>query len=287
MVIRPVTPQDWPEIEHLLREPQLPLQGARDHLSTFVVVTEDESLLAVGGLEVYPPVALLRSVAVAPEHQGKGWGKALFNRLVELARTHNCSDLYLLTTTAAGYFSRQGFQTIPRSELPAALSASQELQGACPDSALAMHLKLTPHFPAADLLRQVTRLHHQLQQQTISCAGSESLTRCHVISELGKAGRLTLMDLVARLKLDKAWLSRNVDGLLRDGKVVKTRHPTDRRASWIELTAAGNQHLQQLNSALDAQTARVLQHIPEEQHQAIFEALSTLHVALHTEFQKG
>jgi amino-acid N-acetyltransferase len=61
---------------------------------------------------------------------------------VELARSGGARELYLLTTTAEGYFPRLGFERIARDELPAALAASEELRGACPASAVTMRLRL-------------------------------------------------------------------------------------------------------------------------------------------------
>jgi amino-acid N-acetyltransferase len=58
------------------------------------------------------------------------------------ARALGLRELYLLTTTAAGYFPRFGFETVGREALPPVLSASEELRGACPASAIAM--RLTP-----------------------------------------------------------------------------------------------------------------------------------------------
>lgn len=282
MTIKPATSADWKDIQTLLTRLNLPEDGAKEHLQHYHLMQDAQGTKAVAGLEVYPPVALLRSVAVAPEHQGQGLGEQLVTHLIEQARAQGISDLYLLTTTAAQYFPRFGFQEIQRTEVPDVLQTSREFQGACPDSATVMHLSLTPH--PADLLRQVTRLHHQLQQLTPSCLENQTLTRCHILSELGKAGQLTVADLVVRLRLDKAWMSRNVESLLQDGLVTKTRHDTDGRASWIRLTPAGEQHLQQLNGQLNAQTRRILTHIPPEEQTQVLHALTLLHQALQTEF---
>ncbi|HET7600112.1 MAG TPA: hypothetical protein VFK09_07450, partial [Gemmatimonadales bacterium] len=51
-------------------------------------------------------------------------------------------DAYLLTTTADRWFRRLGFVPVERSALPAALAGSEELKGACPASAVAMHRAL-------------------------------------------------------------------------------------------------------------------------------------------------
>ena len=61
---------------------------------------------------------------------------------LERARELGLRELYLLTTTAAAYFPRFGFERIGREALPSSLQASEELRGACPASAAAMRIIL-------------------------------------------------------------------------------------------------------------------------------------------------
>lgn len=142
MPTRPATETDWPHIENLLKALRLPLDGARDHLQHYRIIEQDGETLAIGGLETYGEHALLRSMAVQENHQKSGLGRVLTEDLIQHARNLNIKHLYLLTTTAAGYFPRYGFQEISREQLPEALQASQELRGACPSSAVVMHLSL-------------------------------------------------------------------------------------------------------------------------------------------------
>lgn len=140
--VRPATSGDWEGIAQLLTERRLPTEGARDHLATFVVATEGPALLGCAGIERYGDVGLLRSVAVAANAGGRGVGAELVRGLLVRARSLGLRELYLLTTTAAGYFPRFGFERIGREALPSSLQASEELSGACPASAAAMRLIL-------------------------------------------------------------------------------------------------------------------------------------------------
>jgi amino-acid N-acetyltransferase len=140
--VRAATPGDWGSIEQLLMARDLPAAGAREHLATFVVATKGLSLLGCAGIERYGEVGLLRSVAVAENVGGRGVGSELVRALLEQARALGLRELYLLTTTAAAYFPRFGFERIGREALPSSLQASEELRGACPASAVAMRLVL-------------------------------------------------------------------------------------------------------------------------------------------------
>lgn len=140
MTTRTATDRDWEAISALLQRKGLPLAGAREHLANFIVAEDEEGVAGVGGLEVYGDSALLRSLVAA--RGGRGIGHALVEQLIARARRLGVIDLVLLTTTAAGYFPRFGFETIARTEVPGPLLASREFQGACPSSATVMRLRL-------------------------------------------------------------------------------------------------------------------------------------------------
>lgn len=140
--VRSATSGDAGTIEQLLTARHLPTAGVRDHLATFVVATRGESLLGCAGMERYGEIGLLRSVAVAENVGGRGVGAELVRAVLDRARTLGLRELYLLTTTAAGYFPRFGFERVGREALPSALQASEELRGACPASAVAMRRTL-------------------------------------------------------------------------------------------------------------------------------------------------
>jgi N-acetylglutamate synthase-like GNAT family acetyltransferase len=142
--LRPAGAADWRAIAALLEVNGLPLDGARDHLSTFVLATSGQEIAGVAGMEIHGDVALLRSVAVAPGLHRGGIGGMLVSLLVEEARKRGLRSLHLLTMTAPGYFARFGFERGPRDSAPPALRASAEFQGACPARAEFMTLPLLP-----------------------------------------------------------------------------------------------------------------------------------------------
>ena len=131
-------PEEWPQIEELLRARALPLEGAKEHLSEFLVAVDSGRVLGTAALEVYGPYGLLRSIAVQEQIAGRGLGTQLVRAALARAESLGLRELYLLTTTAAEYFERHGFERISVHDLPSPLSASQELRGACPASATVM-----------------------------------------------------------------------------------------------------------------------------------------------------
>jgi len=147
LVIRPARAEDLGGIEHLLIDRRLPPAGISEHLADSLVAEKGTELLGCAGIERYGDVGLLRSVAVLESASGRGLGVRLVEAAITRASRVGIQTLYLLTTTAAGYFPRFGFEVIPRTELPAVLNASEELQGACPASATAMRRPLELRGP--------------------------------------------------------------------------------------------------------------------------------------------
>jgi amino-acid N-acetyltransferase len=142
VVIRPARPTDLAGVEKLLGSAGLPLAGVPDHLGRYLIATTAGGIVGTVGVEAYPPVGLLRSAAVSDAQRGRGIGALLVMRAVERARGEGLRALYLLTTTAADWFPRYGFRRVERTALPVELNASEELKGACPDTAVCMELVL-------------------------------------------------------------------------------------------------------------------------------------------------
>lgn len=136
--IRAASQSDLPAVERLLKDSDLPLDGVRESLGTFVVAESGGDIVGVAGLECCTENALLRSVAVRPEWRSKGVGRALVTRAIADAEARGIHALYLLTTTAERYFPSFGFAEVDRNSVPADVRATKEFTTACPDTAVAM-----------------------------------------------------------------------------------------------------------------------------------------------------
>lgn len=144
LTVRPATPADVPALAALLAAAKLPLDGVAEHLGAFLVAADGAEVLATAGLELYARQALLRSVAVTPALRGTGLGRTMIEAALDLARARGADAVTLLTTTAAAYFTRFGFEPIDQANAPAAVRRSTQFNGICPASAVAMHLVFKP-----------------------------------------------------------------------------------------------------------------------------------------------
>jgi amino-acid N-acetyltransferase len=144
-VIHPASAGDLPSALALLEFAGLPVAGVEKHFPARFLVARDPAtgeVRALAGVEAYGDAGLLRSVVVREGERGSGLGQAISAAAVEAARRAGLRELYLLTTTASGFFPRLGFEPVPREALPETLGGSEELCGACPASAVAMRLRL-------------------------------------------------------------------------------------------------------------------------------------------------
>ena len=141
-VIRAAAPRDYAAVERLLRASDLPIDGVREALPTFLVAESAGELVGVGGLEVCCDDALLRSVAVASDWRGRGIGRLLVWRLIAEAESRGLRALYLLTTTAESYFPSFGFTRTTRDAVPSEVRETVEFRSACPASATVMCKRL-------------------------------------------------------------------------------------------------------------------------------------------------
>jgi N-acetylglutamate synthase-like GNAT family acetyltransferase len=142
MKIRAAEAGDRERIEALLRENDLPTDGVPEALGGFLVAEDGVDIVGVAGIERCGEFGLLRSVAVDVNWRGHGVARRLVDRLIETSRAYSLAGLYLLTTTAEGYFPNFGFRTTSRDAVPDAVRATDEFRHACPASATVMALSL-------------------------------------------------------------------------------------------------------------------------------------------------
>lgn len=128
------------------------LEAAKALLTTAGLPTDDlpeqlEHFLACGnaaepdgivGLEIFGEDALLRSLVVAEGMRERGLGKDLVAAAEALATSEGVRRVFLLTDTAAGFFSALGYTSSDRGLAPAPVRASRQFSELCPATAAFM-----------------------------------------------------------------------------------------------------------------------------------------------------
>jgi len=140
--LEPVQDGDLDDVAALLAANDLPTGDlAVDPVRLYVARVGDERV-GVGGFESHGDAGLLRSLVVEDDRRGEGFGGAICVALGARAREAGVETLYLLTTTAAGFFADRGFESVPRAAAPAPIHETRQFATLCPASATCMRKRL-------------------------------------------------------------------------------------------------------------------------------------------------
>ncbi|MBE2214741.1 MAG: GNAT family N-acetyltransferase [Opitutaceae bacterium] len=144
MQLRPGTADDFAAIVRLLEAASLNASDLNPaQTSAFLLLCDADTVLACGAVEPFADGAgLVRSVAVHPAHRGKGHATRIMRSLEKHARHRGIQQLYLLTQTAAGFFSRLHYERCERTLAPAAMQKSPQFASLCPSTAVCMRKEL-------------------------------------------------------------------------------------------------------------------------------------------------
>lgn len=146
--IEPFRPADQDSLRKLLRDAGLPDSDlTTEQLQEFLVARQGTEVAGAAGIEIHGEIALLRSVVVRENLRGSGLGKRLVQAVEMRAGRMGVKHLYLLTTTAGDFFSGRGYRRLTRSAAPAAIRATSQFSGLCPETSVFMlkALKRVPH----------------------------------------------------------------------------------------------------------------------------------------------
>jgi len=126
------------QIITLLVSQKLPASDLPESLDNFIVAIDNDELIGAAGLEIYGACGLLRSVVVKPENRNQGIAGLLIAQIELMATNQGLNQLFLLTDTAPGYFSKKGYNKIDRNAIAPEVQQSSEFSHVCPQSAIAM-----------------------------------------------------------------------------------------------------------------------------------------------------
>jgi len=124
-----------------LTEARLPTDDL-DGGGRYFAFYENRALFGFGGLEGAGPDQMVRSLVIPLSVRGRGFGQAIVHELVEQAKADGIEQLWLLTTSADGFFAKLGWHTADRASAPDAIRTSRQFAGLCPSSAVLMCRRL-------------------------------------------------------------------------------------------------------------------------------------------------
>lgn len=130
-----------PQIKFLLEENGLPIADIETNIDFYIGI-ENNHIVVTGGLEPAGEDVIMRSIAVAENFKGKGFGAKMTRYLIGIAKKNKSNTVFLLTMTAENYFPKFGFIAVKRESAPEPIKNSSEFTTVCPDSAILMKLEI-------------------------------------------------------------------------------------------------------------------------------------------------
>ncbi|WP_223459408.1 MULTISPECIES: arsenic resistance N-acetyltransferase ArsN2 [unclassified Pseudomonas] len=135
MEIRKVGPSDLNHLRKSLSQAGLPDSDVSEPDRQFYRFEVDGKWVAYGGLEGTGSDLLLRSIVVCETYRGVGLGKAVLSELERYAVSQGAVRLHLLTQSATGFFTVNGYELLGRDEAPTAITQTVQFKHLCPASA--------------------------------------------------------------------------------------------------------------------------------------------------------
>ncbi len=125
------------------------------------------------------------------------------------------------------------------------------------------------------LLREVARMYTRAQRVVADCCRTTN-TQCHLLNELSRSGPLSLSELGTRVTLEKSWVSRAVDAMVKRGLVRKEPNPSDARSWIVALTDEGVRTASELDRTLDTHAEQLLGSLSARERAAVESSLLLL-----------
>ncbi len=128
----------WTSFVEELARAGLPTVDLTSDGQRFFAMKVGGQIVAYGGFGILGTDALLRSIVVQPGGRRLGVGRQLVAELLALVGTSGAEKVWVLTTSAADFFARLGFESRPRDAAPPAIAATSEFSSLCRASAVLM-----------------------------------------------------------------------------------------------------------------------------------------------------
>jgi amino-acid N-acetyltransferase len=142
--IRSASFHEWSSIRQLLESAALPTDDLDESACAYFTVYADDS--EIKGAFALEPLAeryaMVRSLVVATDIRGRHVGQALLESVETQARSKQVTDLFLLTTSADGFFARAGYERIARDVAPECVRTHAQFKSLCPASAIVMRKRI-------------------------------------------------------------------------------------------------------------------------------------------------
>lgn len=126
-----------------------------------------------------------------------------------------------------------------------------------------------------ELLRILVRNLGILNKSDANCYGV-TLAQCHAIVEIGRAQKISLIDLAELLGLEKSTMSRTINNLVNLNIVNREIDPDNRRYISIQLTDKGIEVFKNIEASMHVYYSKIFNSIASDKRDKVLESLELL-----------
>jgi DNA-binding MarR family transcriptional regulator len=138
-------------------------------------------------------------------------------------------------------------------------------------------LTLTHELETAAQLRTVIgRLSRRLRSTAAARDAGLTPTAISLLLTVARIGRVRLSELAESEGINPTMLSRAIAGMVQDGLLTRSSDEGDRRAAWVEATAAGRRLAERMRRERTSAVNEALEALPEADRRRIERALPAL-----------
>jgi DNA-binding MarR family transcriptional regulator len=113
------------------------------------------------------------------------------------------------------------------------------------------------------------------------CCGEQvSLVQSHILFEIRRKGAPSMQQVAEELGMDVTTFSRQVKGLEGKGLIVRTVSPDDRRVSLLDLTDAGRNSLERIDSYMAGRIEQIFSGMSPFERETVIRSLGLLNEAV-------
>jgi DNA-binding MarR family transcriptional regulator len=139
------------------------------------------------------------------------------------------------------------------------------------------------NYSGSDYLRELLRILVRslgiLEKNDVSCYGV-TLAQCHTIVEIGRAQKISLIDLADLLGLDKSTMSRTINNLVNLNLVNRETDSDNRRYISIQLTDKGIEVFRNIEDSMNDYYSKIFNSIASDKRDKVLESLELLVAAI-------
>lgn len=131
-----------------------------------------------------------------------------------------------------------------------------------------------------EMMRLLVRKLGFLERSEASCC-KITISQCHTIVEVGRAGKISLIDLADSLNLDKSTVSRSIDNLVNQGVMVRETDLEDRRFVTLRLAKQGEDIYREIEERMQKYFLEIISSLPIDKREQVIESIQSLANAIH------